>query len=187
MLIGVYFTIKYRPYCTLKNSESELARELHLKQLLGEPMSENAQLQLNRYLLQTNIYVFGQFLIFISVIPHILISIDKFNALSFPPYFLILICTLPVIVIRPFMLPFCYRTFPSSILWKYTDEYVEKLKIYNKKRVGKELTTTELKIYRNEEFSHKMFFLYRNVSNFGVVLHLLLDVFFVLTKGIVVN
>ena len=39
MAIGVYFTIMYRPYCTLKSPEREIAMELHRKKLMNETMS----------------------------------------------------------------------------------------------------------------------------------------------------
>ena len=187
MLLGVYFTIRYRPYCTLKSPERELAMELHRKQLLDEPMSDDAKLQLDLYLSQTKRYSIWQFIILISVIPHILISIGEFNALSFSPYLLSILCVLPLIVIRPYMLPFCYRTFPASILWKFNDEYLEKLNVYHKKRYGKQLDITESNIYTSQEFSLKMFFFYRSISNFGIVLHLFLDVFFVLNRSSIIN
>ncbi|MHB8099123.1 MAG: hypothetical protein ACYDD5_06015 [Sulfuricurvum sp.] len=39
MVIGAYFTIRYRPYCTLKSPEREIAMELHRKKLMNEKMS----------------------------------------------------------------------------------------------------------------------------------------------------
>ncbi|HQS67663.1 MAG TPA: hypothetical protein PLM93_10820, partial [Sulfuricurvum sp.] len=36
---GAYFTIRYRPYCTLKSPEREIAMELHRKKLMNEKMS----------------------------------------------------------------------------------------------------------------------------------------------------
>lgn len=187
MLVGVYLTIRYRPYCTLKSPERELAMELHRKQLLNESMSNTAKLKLNTYLSHTKKYSIGQFVILIAVIPHILISIGEFKALSFPPYFFVVLCVLPLFAIRPYMLPFCYETFPASIFWKVNDEYLKKLNIYNKKRHGKQLDKTETNIYTNQEFSLKIFFLFRNVPNFGVVVHLFLDVLFILNGSLTIN
>ena len=38
MAIGAYLTIRYRPYCTLKSPEREIAMELHRKKLMNESM-----------------------------------------------------------------------------------------------------------------------------------------------------
>ena len=48
MAIGAYLTIRYRPYCTLKSPEREIAMELHRKKLMDEAMSKD-ELERNKF------------------------------------------------------------------------------------------------------------------------------------------
>ncbi len=79
MLIGVYLTIKYRPYCILKSPERELAMELHRKKLLDESMTKNEKLKLDSYLSQTKKYSFGDFMLFFGILVHVFIFVTQLS------------------------------------------------------------------------------------------------------------
>ena len=187
MLMGVYFTIKYRPYCTLKSPEREISMKLHRKKLLDELMTEKENYELNGYLIQTKKYSLGNFLILIAALVHIFIFISKFGFYLSPLYFLSILSILPILAIKGYMLPFCYQHFPANVLWSLKDDYLKGLDVYNKKLHGMQLDKPESNIYSNEEFALKMFLVYRYAPNIGVVLYLLLDVWFGLNGSLTIN
>jgi hypothetical protein len=184
MLLGVYFTIRYRPYCTLKSPERELAMELHRKQLLDEPMSDDAKLQLDSYLSQTKKYSFGDFVMFLGVLIHIFIFVGNEWFHLTPLYFLSMFCLLPILIATSNFTPYCFIPF-LGLLWKIDKEHsLSHICIEQKKANGEQLNKDELHLYKSNQSQQKMFEYYRYSLNGGVVLHLSLDVFFALNGSL---
>lgn len=77
MAIGAYFTIRYHPYCTLKSPEREIAMELHRKKLINEPMSEKEEYKNNVYKKNTQIYNYWSGLILLASVVHIVLLINS--------------------------------------------------------------------------------------------------------------
>jgi len=194
MLLGVYFTIRYRPYCTLKSPERELAMKLHRKKLLDEQMTEKESYKCDDYLMQTKKYSIGDFVLFISILLHVFIFAGNgwFNLSLL--YYLSIVCMTVIITVKNIYLPFCFQNFPANTLWSLKDEYLESLNVYHKKNHGIQLDESSLKtfktesnILKSEESALKMFLFYRYSINFGVVLHLVLDVWFGLNGSLIIN
>ena len=188
MAIGVYFTIRYRPYCTLKSPEKEEAMELHRKQILEEPMSEEEIEENAFYESMTKKYSYGEFILFISVPFHIFFGLGFFN-LS-PLYFLSVILLALVIVTTYVPTPYCSFYFPAS-LWsmrkaknKHSLKYINS---YLKKVDGEILTEDEEYLYRRTKNDVIFFVFCRNAINFGVLLHLTLDIWFALNGALVLR
>jgi hypothetical protein len=187
MLLGVYFTISYRPYCTLKSPERELAMELHRKQLVDEPMSYDAKLQLDSYLSQTKKYSFGDFVMFLGVLIHIFIFAGNEWFHLTPLYFLSMFCLLPILINTSNFTPYCFIPF-LGLLWKIDKEHsLSHVCIEQKKANGEMLNQDESDLYKSNKFQQKMFEYYRYSLNGGVVLHLSLDVLFALNGNLIIN
>ena len=194
MLLGVYFTIKYRPYCTLKSPEREIAMELNRKKLLKEKISFEDKNKLSKYLTQTIKYSFGDFILFIGILVHIAIFAgNEWYNLS-PLYYLSMALVVIVIVRKGYLMPFCFEPFLAMLLWNNKETELKILNIYHKKNNGDRLDTSTLKTYKPEAYLYKYeeeefkFFLFSRFSvNFGVILHLVLDTFFGLIGGLVIH
>ncbi len=187
MAIGVYFTIRYRPYCTLKSPEKEKAMELHRKQILEEPMSEEEVEQVNKYISMSNKYVFGDVILLYSIMLHIFFGLGFFN-LS-PLYFL-------SVVLMAFKIasvkssgwePFCFlvKTFFSGE--GYKRRYLKYINVYLKKINGEILSDDENIIYKDERNNVIFFIFFRYTVNTGVLLHLTLDIWFALNGVLVLR
>lgn len=185
MAIGVYLTIRYRPYCTLKSPEREIAMELHRKKLMNEPMNEEEKRQNEIYKLQTKKYSLGDFLLMISIPLHVFAGMDWFYLSSL--YFLSVFSMLVIFVMPGRLMPYCFIYFTASF-WKIKDEYfLSYVNACLKGAKGEILVEDELKKYKNERADFWFFAFYRYAINFGVVLHLLLDVWFGVNGSLVVN
>lgn len=187
MLLGVYFTIRYRPYCTLNSPERELAMELHRRRLLDEPMNDDAKLQLDSYLSQTNKYSFGDFVMFVGLLIHILIFAGNEWFHLTPLYFLSMFCLLPILITTSNFTPYCFVPF-LGLLWRINKEHsLSHICIDQKKTNSEILNKNELYLYNNNKSQQKMFEYYRYSLNSGVVLHLSLDVLFALNGSLIIN
>lgn len=187
MAIGVYFTIQYRPYCTLKSPEREIAMELHRKKLYDESL-KGAEIQsYNNIKFQTKCFSIGNFMTIMGSLLHIFIFVGNSWYLLSPIYFLSSACIALLFVVKTYFLPYCFQRFPAIILWDMKSEYLLPLNAYWKKFNNEKLEEDEVKQIKYEESKLKMFEFYRNCTNLGVVLHLFLDVWFGLNGSLTIN
>jgi hypothetical protein len=185
MAIGAYLTIRYRPYCTLKSPEREIAMELHRKKLMNESMNSEEIESNNLYKYQTKRYSFGDFLLMTSIPLHVFAGMDWFH-LS-PLYFLSVFFMLVIFVMPGSLMPYCFIYFTASF-WKIKkDHALARINAYLAIFKGKILTDDEQYQYKNARANEVFFAFYRYTINFGVVLHLLLDVWFGLNGSLMVN
>lgn len=187
MAIGVYFTIRYRPYCTLKSPEREIAMELHRKKLYDETLKNTEIQSYNNMIFQAKWFSVGNFMMIVSSLPHMFIFVGNSWYHLSPIYFLSSACIVLLFVVKTYFLPYCFQRFPAIVLWDMKSEYLTPLNAYWKKLNNKKLEEDEVKEIVYEESKLKMFEFYRNFTNFGVVLHLLLDVWFGLNGSLTIN
>ena len=77
MAIGAYLTIRYRPYCTLKSPEREIAMELHRKKLMNEAMNRDEDYKNSVYKKNTQIYNYSSGIVLLASVVHIVLLIDS--------------------------------------------------------------------------------------------------------------
>ncbi|MDO9054999.1 MAG: hypothetical protein Q7U69_00465 [Sulfuricurvum sp.] len=188
MAIGAYLTIRYRPYCTLKSPERGIAMELHRKKLMNEPMNVEEENQHMRYQSNSKMYMYGSFILFISVPIHILIFAgNEWYQLSFL-YYISLVCSVPVMISGFSYTPFCHEDLPAYYIWKRESQnYLPHINAYLKKVKSIILTKEELNLIKNDEYQTDFFLSVRFILNLGVILHLLLDVRFGLNGRLIIN
>ncbi len=188
MAIGAYLTIRYRPYCTLKSPEREIAMELHRKKLMNESMNVEEENQYIQYQSSSKKYMYGSFILFISVPIHILIFAgNEWYQLSFL-YYMTLACLVPSIISGFSRSPFCHRDLPAYYLWRReSQDYLPYINAYSKKAKFRNLTNTESNLIKNDKYEIDLFLLVRFMLNLGVVLHLFLDVWFGLNGSLIIN
>lgn len=187
MAIGAYLTIRYRPYCTLKSPEREIAMELHRKKLKNEACSNNENRLFEGMMYETKYYSLGDFLIVISAFVHILIFAGNLWYLLSPIYYVSLLCIITIFVAKTYFLPFCFQKFPILLLSNMNKEHLVYLDAFWKKSHAKFLKKNELKILAEEESALHFFRYYTYIMNFGVVLHLLLDLWFGISGSLTIN
>lgn len=187
MAIGAYFTIRYRPYCTLKSPKREIAMELHRKKLKNEACSNNENRLFEEIMYETKNYSLGDFFIVIGAFVHIFIFAGNSWYVLSPIYYISLLCIITVFVAKTYFLPFCFQKFPIIVFSNKEREYLAYIDAYLKKYNGKFLKKDELKIITEEESALHFFVFYRYTINFGVVLHLFLDVWFGLSGSLIIN
>jgi len=185
MFIGVYFTIRYRPYCTLKSPKRETVMMLHRKKLLNEEISKEENKKLDKYLKQTLKYSVGDFILLLSIIAHIGIFVHNEWYHLTPLYYLSMISMLTIVVMRNSYLPYCYEPLLSMLLWNHKNAHLERLNVYYKHKNNITLNESVLQsceseayIYKSEGWALSFFKFYRFSINFGVLLHLSLDIWF---------
>lgn len=189
MAVGAYFTIRYRPYCTLKSPEREIAMELHRKKLMNEAMNREETEQNNLYKYQTIIYKRGNLILFIGIPVHIFIFAgNSWYSLSLL-YYISMISLLPVFLpSRNYFDTYCIGAMPSEYVLKSRKEYLlDHINLYQKNIKGEILSEKEIGLNKIERFQQKFFYIYRASLNFGVVLHLLLDVWFGINGSLTIN
>lgn len=183
MAVGVYFTIRYRPYCTMKSPKREIAMELHRKKLTDEPMSDAEIKQHDLYQHRTKLYIIGDFILWIAIPVHI-IGVLHFSQ-SHSLYIVSLILIGMLYLGHRYTLPYCFKSFIAS-LWNVKDKYVlEAIKTYFQKTQGKVLSDEDMAIYREEVYAKQYFEFYRYSVNSGVLLCLILDVWFSLNGSLI--
>ena len=179
MAIGAYLTIRYRPYCTLKSPEREIAMELHRKKLMNEPMNEEEK-QLNIINDQdTSKYLYGDLILFIFIPLHLIpFFVDRLDSLSMIYWFSSLLLISKFIHIADNT--FCFG-------WNFKNEGLEECVLYGKLSNGELLSIEESKKIQMDQLKLSNFLLIRFLVNFGVVLHLTLDVWFGISGSLIIN
>lgn len=188
MAIGAYMTIRYRPYCTLKSPERELAMELHRKKLMNKVLSEEEEKHIAYYQYSSKMYMYGSFILFISIPIHILIFAgNEWYQLSYA-YYLSLSCSIPAMISGFSYSPFCHRDLPAYFIWSKDPEYyLPHINAYLKKAKSVTVTKEELHLIKNDKYETDLFLSIRFILNLGVVLHLALDVWFGLNRSLIIN
>ncbi len=173
MAIGVYFTIRYRPYCTLKSPEKEEAMELHRKQILKEPMSEEEVGRNNIFQKNTKLFTIGMRILFVNILIHGIAIYKMSNQLVLfkEMYVLILIFVVPIYV-GIYSVPFCFD-WVFGLSKKTTMEY---LLTYLEKNKGKILNEEKEKLYKHNEHHNVYFIVITYLLIFGASLILTLDI-----------
>ena len=189
MAIGAYLTIRYRPYCTLKSPEREIAMDLHRKKLMNERMSRGETEQNGLYKYQTIMYKRGNLILFIGIPVHIFIFAGNFWYSLAPLYYISMLSLLPIILpSRNYFDTYCIGAMPAEYVLKSRKEYfLDHINIYQKNIKGEILSEKEFSLNKIERFQQKFFYFYRSALNIGVVLHLILDVWFGLNGSLTIN
>ncbi len=168
MMIGVYLTIKYRPYCTLKSPERELAMELHKKKLMNENMSSKQIEKYEIYQSDTKLFSMGMRILFITSFIHIGILIGN-------DFFGLFLYKLSVILLIP-MYVRSYSTICFSWVFSESKEtIVNTIIIYLNKYKGKVLNEEDSKFYKDERYADREFLIVTFAFKIGVILILVLD------------
>jgi hypothetical protein len=186
MAIGAYLTIRYRPYCTLKSPEREIAMELHRKKLLNESLSSMENRLYEKLTYQTKFYSIGNFLLFISSAVHVFVFAGNSWYLLSSIYYISLVCIIPLFISKIYFLPYCFQMSIVTILSDTKSSYLPILNSYWKKLNGKSLKKDEQRTIIEEESALKIFKFYRYSINTGVVLLLILDVWFGLSGSLMI-
>ena len=173
MAIGLYFTIRNCPFCILKNPKREEAMQLYRKKIMNEPMSIEEIKQNEFYVSQTSKYNFGDFLLSIAIPIHVFTGLDwcRISNLYFISILLMALSFLPrVREDLSYCFVFNYQKNDRLIL--------HDIDIYLKGKKGEFLDKFDLNKYENERFDRLFSSFYRYSVNTGVILHLVLDVWF---------
>lgn len=179
MAIGAYFTIRYRPYCTLKSPEREIAMELHRKKLLNEAMSEEEAHRYKVYKRETSFFTNGMRILLISTSMHIVTLIAKGLLWSMPIYGISILLMIPI---------HTYYSNPYCFSWVFNGSkkfVIDNITICLKKSHGELLTNDELKSYKTEKYRQMEFYVVSNLLKLGVIVNLTLDIWFGLSYSLV--
>ncbi len=161
--------------------------ELHRKQILKEPMSEEEVEQVNKYISMSNRYAFGDTIVFYSILFHVFFGLSFFNL---SPLYLLSVVLLSLKVVsnnRGGWEPFCslVKTFFSGE--GYKEHYLKHINAYFKKINGEILNDDENFVYKDDKDNVIFFIFFRYAGNFGVLLHLSLDIWFGLNGALLLN
>lgn len=178
MAIGVYFTIRYRPYCTLKSPERETAMELHRKHLLSERMNKEEIQSFKSFQKATVSFSFWETILYFTILIH-LISGLKWMGQS-EVYWIPIICSLIVI------------SFNMAVVggnqYRYDrgskETVLNKLNGHLKSLAGENLTKDEERLSKIAESNQFMLNAYWYILNFGVIIYLILDAWFILNSNL---
>jgi hypothetical protein len=176
MAVGAYFTIRYHPYCTLKMPERLHKVFLHWKEVNNETLTRNEKKIYDEFMGHTFRHAFGDFLLIVGSLFHLAAFFTLFRSDIAPLYYVSIACIAPLFVTRTYMLPYCFQRFPAIMLWDMKNEYQDALNAYKKKLYNDSLKPDEQKVYSFETSNRlKIYFLYRYITLFGVVMHLTID------------
>lgn len=155
---------------------------------MNESISEEEEKTSLYYQHHTKIYMYGSFILFISIPIHILIFAgNEWYQLSYA-YYLSLACSVPAMISGFSYSPFCHEDLPAYYLWKReSQDHLPHINAYLKKAKSMILTKEELNLIKNDEYQIHFFLLVRFILNLGVVLHLFLDVWFGLNGSLTIN
>jgi hypothetical protein len=178
MAIGAYFTIRYRPYCALKSPEREIATELHRKKLLNEPMSEEEEYKNNVYKKNTQIYNYLSGLILLASVVHIVLFINSSMGET-----LMAKVTIGLIIFGQSTwltgstnrLPHCIKFF--GLGGQSKNDQLNSLNALMNNTAKYNFLTHPTKYFQLQQFS----------LMFGIILNILLDVWFGLNGSLMVN
>lgn len=177
MLIGVYLTIRYTPRCIINNTEMILQR----KKILNESMNKE-EMQLFEYYEKNGfLYNIGSFILFVSVLIHILIVLDALGeSISILHYISMSSLLLYIPKVNTGFRSNCFENInlPISMTLTSNENTLNGLNLYFKNLNGELLNEDESRAYKAYRYNLKEVFFVRHAINFGVVLLLILDIFF---------
>ena len=153
MLVGIYLAIKYRPYCTLKSPERELAMRLYKKKLMNVNMSSDEIQKYELYIRDTKLYAIGMRILLLITPIHTLILtlIDPQFSLLSGIYIISAVLIVPTYI---------YSSVPVCFSWVFSVEketLLNTITIYLKKFKGDFLSDEEIKFYKDEQYTDKEF------------------------------
>jgi len=171
MLVGIYLAIKYRPYCTLKSPERELAMRLYKKKLMNVNMSSDEIQKYELYIRDTKLYAIGMRILLLITPIHTLILtlIDPQFSLLSGIYIISAVLIVPTYI---------YSSVPVCFSWVFSVEketLLNTITIYLKKFKGDFLSDEEIKFYKDEQYTDKEFMIVSFLFKIGVILVLFLD------------
>ena len=183
MLAGGFLLIRYTPYCLLNTSKRNIAMELHRKKLLFIPMSAAEEALNTSYKRQTILYTRGLKLLWWTIYIHLLILAVEGGFDARPIYYL----TIPSILIyagsyTEMDQPYCVNT--SSIFSSDKEDILLCIQAYQKQPQAKTLTDQEQRIYNQDIAISKWYVLKLFTLLFGVLLAVILDLWFILIYAI---
>lgn len=180
MAVGVYFTIRYRPYCTLKSPEREIAMELYLKTLKNESMNiEEEEERYRGFKKETSLFTNGMRILLISTSIHIVTLVGSGLLWSMPIYGISIFLMLPIH--KYYFNPFCFS-------WVFNPSkafVIDRIRICQKQSRSKFLHEDELKEYKSEMSNQKEFYVVSNLLKLGVITNLIFDIWFGISYGLV--
>ncbi|MDD5159816.1 MAG: hypothetical protein PHI47_07180 [Sulfuricurvum sp.] len=175
MAIGAYLTIRYRPYCTLKSPEREIAMELHRKKLMKESMSEEEDKKEKEIMRANRIFGYWVRIISIAIVVHLGILFILFMRMNWhlemPLYivsgFLLILSHINWFTNANVIFPFC--------LFNSKDKELAILEIYHQQKIGT-LNLDEQQIMKNTK-TEIMFHSWQRVTFYSAIfLHILASV-----------
>ena len=105
-----------------------------------------------------------------------------------PIYYISMICLLFVFIRNSSHNPYCTRNKSSlNYMNPQKDHYLEYIRCLQKKEKSERLNDEEIQLHKDEHGYYIFHIVYRNVLNFGVALHLLLDVWFGLNGSLTIK
>ena len=176
MLVGVYLTIKYTPRCIINLTQMRLLK----KSILNESMQHNEIKILDNYTNNATNYNIGSFLLFLSILIHIITIIEILDEHISVLHYIAIACSILIYTARSGYRSTCFRTmfYPDSILQTSDENTLKGINLYLKYLRGEELTEDELKSYKAYKYDVKEVIIIRFIINIGVISLLLLDIFY---------
>jgi len=149
------------------------------KKILKENMHKNELQILNNYETNGFRYNIGNFILFLSVLVHILSMLDILsNNISVVHYFAI-VCAIPIYVTRSGFRESCFTTmfYPKAIFQTSNENTLNGINLYLKHLHDEKLDEDELKSYKIYKYDVNEIIIVRFAINLGVILLLILGVF----------
>ncbi len=175
MLIGVYFTMRYSPSCALKKDEHETEMKLHKKKLLNILKNQKEKELYESYKKSQSLYRIGTFILFSSVLIHILIVVNALDSNLSIMHYISISC------LSVFYIPLAtYREncFEYSIFASSKENDLNGINLYFKNLNGEKLNKDESKANKEYQYSRNELTIVRYAINFGAISLLILDIFF---------
>lgn len=179
MLYGVNLTIRYRPYCILPLSERLKAIELHRKKILNFGMTSEEISTNSFYKKQTKLYTRGNTVLFLVTWIHLGIMLGNHMLESFPMYYCALFYA--ILYITPPSV-YCINGSP----FKSDNEYVLRYITAEQKNYAQHnQTKDEEKVFKQAEWERSTYIFMRHAINFGVVAHLVTDLWLIISNQMI--
>jgi len=171
MVAGLYLSMKYHLYCTLKSPEREIAMELYRKKLTNSKMSLKEIEKYEFYRRDTKLYTIGMKTLFLSAPLHAftLIIINHQFILVPEIYIVSYLFIVPIYVTSesPICLPWFIGADKETILKMIT--------IYLKKNKGEFLRDKDMNFYKHEQSIYNIFIVMNFLFKIGVTMVLASD------------
>lgn len=175
MAVGLYLSMKYRLYCTLKYPEREIAMRLYKRKLMNINMSSNEIEKYEVYKNTTKLHIIGMNILYLST------PIHSFLILFFDNQFIILtgIYKMSLIFIAPMYVSF-YEFAPICLWWFLSNNFdkediLKYITIYLKKYKGDYLSEKDTKYYEDMQYAETPFMIVSSLFKTGIILILVLD------------